>query len=345
MTKNNVYNGVPQEGNDCTTCPADYFCPGGTADKQPLTGNDTSTTVCGTDYIGSLYHKVARYAMQACIRPSTSKAETMPQSVLQDINIVMDKIRVDMAKSLSAECERLGGIWVNYVWTDNKTDCYALDNENAPDKFITSCNRPENDTAAKITTCIRDKCKEDKTTETTPDGLHDTTGQSQFKKFYNETSANTKWGFCATDTSKPIETTTAKQETNESYENESNESESTQPTLNCTENETYTITISHTLGHGTEEGDYCCPNGVTVDGIKTETQQMDIVCGDKPTWPEAISKPVCSTNPECKMRFVAYWTQTGWRYLFDDDDGSSKQKFTGPDPDDPEVLSVWSVGP
>lgn len=349
MTKDNVYDGVPQAGNNCSPCPVGKYCSGGTKQPMDIPGSGsggTSTTDCGTDYIGSLYHKVARYAMQACIRPSTSKAETMPQSVLQDINIVMDKIRVDMAKSLSAECERLGGIWVNYVWTDNKTDCQTIRYETPDQDCKNTCNNKDNEEKeACIVECMRDKCKEDKTMETTPDGLHDTTGLSQLKKFYNETSANTKWGFCATDTSKPIETTTANQETNESYENESNESESTQPTLNCTEKETYTITISHTLNHGTDEGDYCCPNGVTVDGIMTETQQMDIVCGDKPTWPEAISKPVCSTNPECKMRFVAYWTQTGWRYLFDDDDGSSKQKFTGPDPDDPEVLSVWSVGP
>lgn len=283
MTYNNIYDGDPKEGNDCTTCPADYFCPGGTADKQPLTGNDTSTTVCGTDYIGSLYHKVARYAMQACIRPSTPKAETMPQSVLQDINVVMDKIRVDMAKSLSAECERLGGIWVDTVWTDNETDCYAFDNENAPDEFITSCEKnPANDTVARITTCIRNQC--DKTMKTTPDGLHDTTGQSQFKKFYNETSANTKWGFCATDTSKPIETTTSNQETNSD----------TTPT--CTKGDEVTIVLRNRID--IEGDDDCCPNRESEDSVSDSAQEITAICGEFNSWPD-IERATCTNNQNC----------------------------------------------
>jgi len=116
--------------------------------------------MCGDDYVGSLYHKLARYAMQACVRPSESD-RALPQTVLQDINVVMDQIRSDMSNSLSAECERLGGTWVDTVWID------------------------EGDGT---------------------DGCHDTTGDILFKKFYSETSANTKWGYCAETT-----TTTATQ--------------------------------------------------------------------------------------------------------------------------------------
>lgn len=302
MTKNNEYNGTPEAGNNCSLCPVDKFCPGGTEPPMDPTGSGsdgTSSTDCGTDYIGSLYHKVARYAMQACIRPSTPKAETMPQSVLQDINVVMDKIRVDMAKSLSAECERLGGIWVDAVWTDNKTDCYALDNENAPDIFITPCTKnTANDTAAKITTCIRNQCKDDETMETTPDGLHDTTGQSQFKKFYNETSANTKWGFCATDTSKPIETTTANQETNSDTTPEVQ--------LNCTEGEEVDITLINT-----NKAD-CCKNLNTgVIGNPTpETQTIKAICGKFNSWPtddngNPTERATCTVNTNCKLLYYS----------------------------------------
>ncbi|MBQ8686600.1 MAG: hypothetical protein IJ517_02460 [Alphaproteobacteria bacterium] len=294
MTINNVYNNTPTEGNDCSPCPVGKFCPGGTEPPMDLTGSGsdgTTPAACGTDYIGSLYHKVARYAMQACIRPSTPKAETMPQSVLQDINVVMDKIRVDMAKSLSAECERLGGIWVDTVWTDNKTDCYALDNENAPDKFSTPCTKnTANDTAAKITTCIRNKCKDDETMETTPDGLHDTTGQSQFKKFYNETSANTKWGFCATDTSKPIETTTSNQETNSD----------TTPT--CTKGDEVIIVLRNRID--IEGDDDCCPNRESEDSVSHSAQEITAICGEFNSWPtddngNPTERATCTNNQNC----------------------------------------------
>ncbi len=158
--QNGEYDGTPKKNNNCTPCPKDSYCPGGTANKEPLySSTDTENDKCGTDYIGSLYHKIARYAIQACVRPSESK-NALPATVLQDINIVMDKIRTEMANTLSAECERLGGLWVDTVWTDK-----------------------------------------------TGDDTHDTTGQELFKKFYDETSANTKWGFCAVDTTTTTITT------------------------------------------------------------------------------------------------------------------------------------------
>ena len=149
LTFEGKYNKEPTVGNSCTECPTGCKCSGGTNDKICNTEN-----ICGDDYVGSLYHKLARYATQACVRPSESE-KPLPASVLQDINVVMDQIRIDMANSLSAECERLGGIWVDTVWIDEKT-----------------------------------------------------TGDTLFKKFYSETSANTKWGYCAdaNDTAEQSET-------------------------------------------------------------------------------------------------------------------------------------------
>ena len=147
MTKDGVYNGTPERGNTCSPCDPDCECTGGTADQScetDTTPDTEETNLCGDDYVGSLYHKLARYAMQTCVRPSESD-QALPATVLQDINVVMDKIRVDMANALSTECERLGGKWVDTVW------------------------------------------------------IHDTTGDTLFKKFYTETSANTNWGFCAED--------------------------------------------------------------------------------------------------------------------------------------------------
>lgn len=72
---------------------------------------------CGdseNNYVNSLYQRFVHYAMQVCIRPSEYEnlANEVPTLVLQDINIVMDKMRISMGQELSKECERTGGIWV-----------------------------------------------------------------------------------------------------------------------------------------------------------------------------------------------------------------------------------------
>jgi hypothetical protein len=129
MTMKGQYNGNPTVGNTCTPCTNNVcICTGGTTapvckntnpqDKKPTTTDDST---CGNDYVGSLYHKLARYAIQACVRPSESD-QALPATVIQGINVVMDKIRTDMANALSAECERLDGIWVDTVWADTNTD-------------------------------------------------------------------------------------------------------------------------------------------------------------------------------------------------------------------------------
>ena len=136
--------------NECAHCPQNHTCPGGDA---PPVAIEEAEPECGEDYIGSLYHKMVRYAMQSCTRPSEAN-KPLPATVLQDINVIMDQIRVEMSTVLATECERLGGLWVDSVWIDkNPADA--------------------------------------------PDDIHDTTGHSLYKLFYSETSANTKWGYCA----------------------------------------------------------------------------------------------------------------------------------------------------
>lgn len=104
-------------GNSCVPCPA-KGCP---------TRNENNDVVyepfCGEDYAGSLYQKLVRYAVNACMRPSEieklnkvindNSVATLPSTLLQDVNATMDVIRSAMASSLKAECERLGGYWMS----------------------------------------------------------------------------------------------------------------------------------------------------------------------------------------------------------------------------------------
>ncbi len=152
-----------QPGNACLPCPCDKeYCKGG------IKNCPATSSLCG-NYVGSLYHRIARYALQACIRPSESQQGAIPATVLQDINVVIDEIRIKMAKSLSDECDRLGGSWVNAAWVDTKSDKGCCANN--------ICVATNN--------------------ASTADGCHDITGQVLFKEFYSETSANTDWGFCS----------------------------------------------------------------------------------------------------------------------------------------------------
>lgn len=99
------------------------YAPGDQQYATNSTCNDANANIpeCGDDYVNSLYHQFVKYALQVCIRPSeyeTLKAD-IPTEVLQDVNIVMNKMRISMGSELSKECERLGGIWVTTPYTES----------------------------------------------------------------------------------------------------------------------------------------------------------------------------------------------------------------------------------
>jgi len=102
------------QDNKCYKCPTDWTCSGGTNLPQ------RSGAYC-SDYAGSLYQKMVVYALQYCVRPSTSN-EPIPTSILEQVNTLMDSIRVDMAHVLESECTRMGGTWKTALGSDTKFD-------------------------------------------------------------------------------------------------------------------------------------------------------------------------------------------------------------------------------
>lgn len=137
--------------NQCIKCGSDETCYGGTYCPVKLQLNDTCS-----DYVGSLYQSVVRYALQTCMRPSETGAtteftETTPISdeVLQAVNATMDSVRSKMSASLKNECERLGGYWVATPYEESA---------------------PQNESASHL---------------------------DIYDRFYSETGANKKWGYCA----------------------------------------------------------------------------------------------------------------------------------------------------
>lgn len=129
-------NDTSTPGNRCLECPMNATCAGGITEPVWGDGADTSfDTDCGSDYAGSLYQKMVRYASQVCVRPSTSdkissNEASLPTTVLQDVNSVMDSIKIDMSKSLSSECDRLGGIWIDTKWEDTDSSGTHDKNDN-----------------------------------------------------------------------------------------------------------------------------------------------------------------------------------------------------------------------
>ena len=88
----------------CYVCPDDYSCDGG--ENPPV----RTGAQCGDTYVGSLYQKMVVYALQYCVRPSASN-DPIPTGVLENVSILMDSVRVDMARVLASECDRMGGVW------------------------------------------------------------------------------------------------------------------------------------------------------------------------------------------------------------------------------------------
>ena len=89
--------------------------------KETTIHSEPEPLNCGTDYIGSLYQKMVKYASQVCVRPSKAN-DMLPDTVLQDINVVMDEITMAMSNELSQECERLGGVWIATPYISSSSD-------------------------------------------------------------------------------------------------------------------------------------------------------------------------------------------------------------------------------
>lgn len=103
---------LDETSGQCYNCPKNYYCEGGQKQPQKLD--------CSVNYAGSLHQKVVAYATDVCIRPS-QRDKALPHTVLQDINVVMSKIRSEMSKELARECERLGGTWVSTAYEEGVT--------------------------------------------------------------------------------------------------------------------------------------------------------------------------------------------------------------------------------
>ena len=104
---------------ECRVCPVGFICPGGT-DKPRGIAEDLYNS-CGVHYVGSLYQKMVRYALQNCTRPSSTE-NVLPETILADVDITMKEVQTALSKELASECDKQNGVWVDIQWVDENAD-------------------------------------------------------------------------------------------------------------------------------------------------------------------------------------------------------------------------------
>lgn len=107
------------EATECHVCPTGYICNGDQTAPQSIDSDLYKT--CGIYYVGSLYQQLVRYALQNCTRPSDD-SYVLSESLLADVNIVMQRVQSELVSELSKECDRYNGTWVDLPWTDENYD-------------------------------------------------------------------------------------------------------------------------------------------------------------------------------------------------------------------------------
>lgn len=104
---------------ECHLCPLNARCSGGTA--KPIGINDDLYKQCGENYIESLYQQLVIYALENCRRPSET-SYVISESLLAQIDAVMDDLRPKLLAELSKECSDQSGVWVDIPWEDTDGD-------------------------------------------------------------------------------------------------------------------------------------------------------------------------------------------------------------------------------
>ncbi len=172
-------NGIPtndiHDCPDCKPCPEDAIgCPGGSSPPQYLTDNNQMMQEIDPDlmdtcgeYAGSMYQRLVRYALQTCVRPS-------------DANNADYTISIDVLQD------------VNSVMDQFRIDMGK--------NLASECDRLGG-------LWIDSAWVDAPYDERLKDGTHDITGDTLHKAFYDETGANSQWGYCA-HTIQNTETTT-----------------------------------------------------------------------------------------------------------------------------------------
>ena len=164
------YIETPQAGNSCKPCPlpsSTEVCPGDNkcpAYTDPEDSDDDIPEECGT-YVGSLYQKVVSYALQACMRPTET----------QNITKVQDKYGNDITPTPIS----------TVVLQDVNTTMDSI-RVSMSESLGAECER-----LGGYWVATQYKAKESDTAPTRGSNIKVHT------RFYDETGANTKWGYCA----------------------------------------------------------------------------------------------------------------------------------------------------
>lgn len=152
-------NSTPEPGNDCVACLAGHTCAGGTAAPQPASPEDTSGVTSQEKY----GHDCGDYP--------GSLYQRLVRYALQSCVRPSDANDTNYTISTSVLAD------VNAVMDSIRVDMGVA--------LATECERLG---GTWVDTMWVDKDS---------NSIHDNTGDTTYKKFYDETGANTSWGYCA----------------------------------------------------------------------------------------------------------------------------------------------------
>ena len=157
----------PNMGNSCLSCPNGASCAGGNAcpvyptQPDPTPEEDVIPDECQS-YVGSLYQKIVSYALQACMRPSEIEVVTKITDATGN-DITPTPISTEVLQDVNATMDMI---------RVSMSESLGAECERLGGYWIAT---PYNNETEKLNgSSIK---------------IH--------TRFYNETGANTKWGYCA----------------------------------------------------------------------------------------------------------------------------------------------------
>ena len=222
MTLGGNYNGTPTAGNACTPCPAGYTCAGDKADKAiekeiaecdpgqfptDANGNYDPYGTCTDCPEGSTCSGGAANACKQGCECQTDGTQTSCKGDISDL----DKYGHNCGDYAGSLYQRL----VRYAIQSCIRPSYANDPEyTISADVLADVNAVMDSIRVDMGVALANECErlggtwvDTMWVDNDSDDKHDYTGDTTYKKFYDETGANTQWGYCKPSTTTVNDTT------------------------------------------------------------------------------------------------------------------------------------------
>lgn len=216
MAFNGLYDGAPKTGNTCAPCPENHTCPGGTEKPVKNIANCESGTYIvdeNGNYDPTGTSCAACPEGFTCIGGTANACQNDCECNPDGTTIkCKEEEEVSDLEKYGHNCgDYAGSLYQRLVRYAIQT-CVRPSNANNPDYTISAdvladVNAVMDSIRIDMGVALAKECERLGGTwvdtmwkDKDADNIHDTTGDTTYKKFYDETGANTQWGYCKPDT-------------------------------------------------------------------------------------------------------------------------------------------------